>query len=115
MRLRLRADAGISSNADPVQAQSYVEYARSYLITRAKFFKTTRTKLRTLLGFDVSQMDFNIPDEFVKQSGLYDDPEMNTIPTMIAAAEIDVAQSQKNKRIECLSNDFCWWDQSVKH
>ncbi|MGR2923190.1 TolC family protein, partial [Acinetobacter sp. 1125_18A] len=80
---RLRADAGISSNADPVQAQSYVEYARSYLITQQNFLKQQEQKLRTLLGFDVSQMDFNIPDEFVKQSGLYDDPEMNTIPTMI--------------------------------
>lgn len=95
---RLRADAGISSNADPVQAQSYVEYARSYLITQQNFLKQQEQKLRTLLGFDVSQMDFNIPDEFVKQSGLYDDPEMNTIPTMIAAkAEIDVAQSQKKQ------------------
>ena len=95
---RLRAEAGISSNADPVQAQSYVEYARSYLITQQNFLKQQEQKLRTLLGFDVSQMDFNIPDEFVKQSGLYDDPEMNTIPTMIAAkAEIDVAQSQKKQ------------------
>ncbi|MBJ9951421.1 TolC family protein, partial [Acinetobacter bereziniae] len=34
----------------------------------------------------------------VKQSGLYDDPEVNTIPSMIAAkAEIDVAQSQKKQ------------------
>lgn len=95
---RLRAEAGISSHADPVQAQSYVEYSRSYLITQQNFLKQQEQKLRTLLGFDVSQIEFNIPDEFVKQSGLYDDPEVNTIPSMIAAkAEIDVAQSQKKQ------------------
>ena len=95
---RLRADAGISSNADPVQAQSYVEYARAYVITQQNLLKQQEQKLRTFLGFDVSQTDFIIPDEFVKMSGLYDDPEMNTIPSMIAAkAEIDVAQSQKKQ------------------
>lgn len=31
---RLRSDAGISSYADPVQAQSYVEYAKTYLLTQ---------------------------------------------------------------------------------
>ena len=95
---RLRAEAGISSNADPVQAQSYVEYSRSYLITQQNFLKQQEQKLRTLLGFDVSGTDFNIPDEFVKLSGLYEEPVLNKIPAMIAAkAEIDVAQSQKNQ------------------
>lgn len=95
---RLRAEAGISSNADPVQAQSYVEYARSYLITQQNLLKQQEQKLRTFLGFDVGRIDFVIPDEYVKMSGLYDSPEMNLIPSMIAAkAEIDVAQSQKKQ------------------
>lgn len=95
---RLRANAGISSNADPVQAQSYVEFSKSYMISQQNLLKQQEQKLRTLLGFDVSQTDFVIPDEFIKLSGLYDEPEMNTIPTMIAAkAEIDVAQSQRSQ------------------
>lgn len=95
---RLRADAGISSNADPVQAQSYVEYSKSYLIAQTNQLRQQEEKLRTLLGFDVSQTDFIIPDELVKLSGLYDEPKMNTIPAMMAAnAEIDVARSQKKQ------------------
>ncbi|MBO3656461.1 TolC family protein, partial [Acinetobacter bereziniae] len=43
---RLRAEAGISSHADPVQAQSYVEYSRSYLITQQNFLKQQEQKLR---------------------------------------------------------------------
>lgn len=95
---KLRADAGISSNADPVQAQSYVEYSKSYLIAQTNQLRQQEQKLRTLLGFDVSRTEFVIPDELVNLSGLYDEPKMNTIPTMIAAkAEIDVAKSQKKQ------------------
>jgi len=95
---RLRADAGISSNADPVQAQSYVEYSKSYLLAQTNQLRQQEQKLKTLLGFDVSHMDFIVPDELVNLSGLYDEPKMNTIPAMMAAkAEIDVAQSQKRQ------------------
>lgn len=95
---RLRADAGISSNADPVQAKSYVEYSQSYLIQQQNALKQAEQQLRTLLGFDVSSVDFVIPDDMVNQSGLYNEPQFNTIPAMIAAkAEIDVAQSQKKE------------------
>lgn len=95
---KLRADAGISSNADPVQAQSYVEYSKSYLIAQTNQLRQQEQKLRTLLGFDVGRTEFVIPDELVNLSGLYDEPKMNTIPTMIAAkAEIDVAKSQKKQ------------------
>lgn len=95
---RLRANAGISSNADPVQAQSYVEYSKSYLIAQQNFLKQEEQKIKTLLGIDVSQTDFTVPDELVNKSGLYDVPSMNTIPSMIAAkAEIDVAKSQKKQ------------------
>lgn len=95
---KLRADAGISSNADPVQAQSYVEYSKSYLLAQTNQLRQQEQKLRTLLGFDVSRTEFMIPDELVKLSGLYDEPKMNIIPAMIAAkAEIDVAKSQKKQ------------------
>ncbi|WP_252053641.1 TolC family protein [Acinetobacter silvestris] len=95
---RLRANAGISSNADPVQAQSYVEYSKSYLISQQNFLSQEQQKLKTLLGFEVDRVHFTIPDELVSKSGLYDTPTMNTIPAMIAAqAEIEVAKSQKKQ------------------
>lgn len=95
---QLRSDAGISSYADPVQAQSYVEYAKTYLLTQQNKLRQEEQKLRTLLGFDVSRTDFIIHDDFLKKSELYNSPKMNTIPSMIAAqAEIDVARSQKKQ------------------
>ncbi len=95
---RLRANAGISSQADPVQAKSYVEYAQSYLITQQSNLRQQEQKLRTLLGFDISATQFMIPDSFIQTSGLYSAPQLNTIPSMIAAeAEINVAKYEKEK------------------
>ncbi|WP_227539808.1 TolC family protein [Acinetobacter sp. MB5] len=94
----LRANAGISSRADPVQAQSYVAYAQSYLITQQSSLRQTEQKLRTLLGFDVSQMKFTVSSDLVTQSGLYRPIQFNNIPQMIAAkAEIDVSSAQKEQ------------------
>ncbi|MDM1759012.1 MULTISPECIES: TolC family protein [unclassified Acinetobacter] len=95
---RLRSEAGISSYADPVQAQSYVEYAKTYLLTQQNKLRQEEQKLKTLLGFDVSRTDFIIHDEFLKKSDLYNAPQLNTIPSMIAAqAEIEIAKSQKKQ------------------
>lgn len=95
---RLRSEAGISSYADPVQAQSYVEYAKTYLLTQQNKLRQEEQKLRTLLGFDVSRTEFIIHDEFLKKSDLYRAPQLNAIPSMIAAqAEIEVAKSQKKQ------------------
>ena len=94
----LRARAGISSNADPVQALSYVEFAKSYLIVQQNLLKQEEQKLRTLLGFPVERIEFSVPTEFVLQSGIDKELELNTIPSMIAAkAEIDVAREQKHQ------------------
>ena len=71
---RLRSEAGISSYADPVQAQSYVEYAKTYLLTQQNKLRQEEQKLKTLLGFDVSRTDFIIHDEFLKKSDLYNAP-----------------------------------------
>lgn len=95
---QLRANAGISSQADPVQARSYVEYAQSYLVTQQTNLKKQEQTLRTLLGFDVSSVNFTIPQSFVQTSGLYSEPQLNTIPSMIAAeAEINVAKYDKKQ------------------
>ncbi|WP_322853169.1 TolC family protein, partial [Acinetobacter pittii] len=94
----LRANAGISSQADPVQAQTYLESAQSTLIAQQSLLRQYQQHLRTLVGVDVFNKSWIIPDDLVKQSGLYSEPEFNTIPKMIAAqAGIEVAKAQKEQ------------------
>lgn len=92
----LRANAGISSRADPVQAQSYVDYAKSYLITQQSYLRQNQQRLSVLLGFDVTHTTFTIPDGLINTSGFYDDITLDQIPPLVAAnAEIAVANAQK--------------------
>lgn len=92
----LRANAGISSQADPVQAQSYLQSAQSALIAQQSLLAQYQQHLHTLLGFDPSNAQWTIPEDLVQQSDLYSAPQFNIIPQMIAAqAGIEVARSQK--------------------
>ncbi|KCX13497.1 TolC family protein, partial [Acinetobacter sp. 1264765] len=94
----LRANAGISSQADPIQAQSYLQAAQSGLIAQQSLLRQYQQHLRTLLGADVSRTGWIISDDLVKVSDLYGEPEFNTIPKMIAAqAGIEVAKAQKEQ------------------
>jgi len=94
----LRANAGISSQADPIQAQSYLESARSNLIAQQLLLKQYQQRLRTLLGFDISNRHWIIPDHLVNAFDLFRDPEFNTIPAMIVArTEVEVVQYQKHQ------------------
>lgn len=55
-------------------------------------------RLRTLLGFDVSAIEWDIPERIVAQADLYQDPEFTQIPNMILAhAGINVARLQKDQ------------------
>lgn len=94
----LRAKAGISTQADPVQAQSNLEAAESNLIVQQNQLRQYQQKLRTLLGFDVSALDWKIPERLVQQSHLYEEPEFNKIPQMMMAqAEVESAKFQKQQ------------------
>ena len=94
----MRANAGISSQADPVQAESYLQSAQSSLIAQQSLLRQYQQRLRTLLGFDVSNKNWTIPENLVQSSDLFRDPEFNTIPKMISAqAEVEVAKSQKKQ------------------
>ncbi|MDK2108445.1 TolC family protein, partial [Acinetobacter baumannii] len=94
----LRANAGISSQADPIQAQTYLESAQSTLIAQQSLLRKYQQHLRTLIGVDVFNKSWIIPDDLVKQSDLYGEPEFNTIPKMIAAqAGVEVAKAQKQQ------------------
>lgn len=94
----LRAQAGISSQADPIQAQSNLEAAESNKIVQEAALRQYQQKLRTLLGRDVSSDKFNIPDYIVRNAGLYQDPEFSRVPKMMAAqAGVEIAKSQKEQ------------------
>ncbi len=95
----LRANAGISSQADPVQAQSDLEAAESNKIVQENQLKQYQQKLRNLLGHDVSHQQIKIPESLVKNAGLYEQTQFNLVPEMMAAqAAIQVAKFQKNKQ-----------------
>ena len=92
----LRANAGISSQADPIQAQSYLESAQSNLIAQETQLNMYKQRLRTLLGQDASGRNLIIPDSLIINSDLYGETQFNKIPKMmVAKAEMDVAKAQK--------------------
>ncbi|MGE8524182.1 TolC family protein [Acinetobacter pseudolwoffii] len=94
----LRARAGISSQADPIQAQSNLEAAQSNLLVQQTQLRQYQQRLRTLLGFDVSAVEWEIPERIVAQADLYQDPEFTQIPNMILAhAGVNVARLQKDQ------------------
>ncbi|MGQ1232479.1 TolC family outer membrane protein [Acinetobacter baumannii] len=94
----LRANAGISSQADPVQAQSNLEAAESNKIVQETQLKQYQQKLRNLLGYNVSNLEINIPEYLVKNAGLYDETQFTLIPEMMAAqAAIQVAKYRKEQ------------------
>ncbi|EMO3696143.1 TolC family protein [Acinetobacter baumannii] len=94
----LRANAGISSQADPVQAKSYLEASQSNLIAQQTQLRLYQQKLRTLLGFDISRINWKIPENVVTESKIFEAPKINTIPTIMSAqAEVNVAKAQKTQ------------------
>lgn len=94
----LRANAGISSQADPIQAQSYLESAQSGLIAQQSLLRQYQQHLRILLGVDIFNKLWIIPDDLVMQSDLYGEPQFNIIPKMIVAlAKVEVAKAQKDQ------------------
>lgn len=94
----LRAKAGISSQADPIQAQSYLESAQSNLIVQETQLNVYKQRLRTLLGIDVSSMQWEIPESLIAKSNIYSETQFNKIPQMmLAKAQADVAASEKKQ------------------
>ncbi|OUY08052.1 TolC family protein [Acinetobacter populi] len=94
----LRARAGISSQSDPIQAQSYLESAQSSLIAQQSLLRQYQQHLRTLLGFEVESKAWEIPQNLAILSDLYEEPKFNIIPQMLVAqASVEVAKSQKKQ------------------
>lgn len=82
---RLRARAGISSQADPVQAQARYEGAQATLLQTETALNQWREKLRTLVGGALPRQVTDIPAVLVQQAQLYENPPINTLPDIIAA------------------------------
>lgn len=94
----LRAQAGISSQADPVQARSYVESAQAALIAQRSLLRQNQQRLTVLLGFDAYDKSWSIPEDLVQVSDLYKEPDFNIIPNMLVAqAQVEVAKADKKQ------------------
>ena len=94
----LRAQAGISSQADPIQSQSTLEAARANLINQQNQLLQYQQKLRTLLGVEITHLDWQIPESLAADSDLYQEVELTEIPRMMQAyAEIEVAEHQRKQ------------------
>lgn len=95
---QLRARAGISSQADPIQAQSFLQSAQSNLIAQQSLLQQYQQRLNILLGFDANQKQWDIPPQLIQASNLYDSPDYNLMPRMIAAQiGVEVAKSEKKQ------------------
>lgn len=90
---QLRAQAGISSQADPVQAQSYVEAAESNLIVQQTQLSIYQQKLRTLLGFAVDDIQWDIPEHLMSDLEQTSSFNINDLPRMMVAhADVEIAK-----------------------
>ncbi len=76
----LRAEAGISTQADPIQARSNLEAAEANLIVQQTQLRQFQQKLRTLVGFEVHQRNWQIPERLVKEAQLYSEPVFSRFP-----------------------------------
>lgn len=82
---QLRARAGISSQADPVQAQARYEAAQATLLQTQTSLAQWREKLRTLIGNPMPQQVADIPAVLLQDARLYEEPQINSLPDIIAA------------------------------
>lgn len=95
---QLRAKAGISSQADPVQALSNLQAAKSTKMIHEAQLQQYQQRLAILLGYDISSMKWDIPSILIDRAGLYEETEFNHIPKMmLAQAAVDVVQHQKQQ------------------
>lgn len=94
---RLRVEAGISTQADYVQATSRYQNAQTTALMQKSLVIQWRDKLGALLGGDVSNVKFTMPESIVANSDLYGPIDLNIIPQIISAnANILGVNAEKN-------------------
>lgn len=101
---RLRARSGLSTKADPLQAESRVDSARANLLQVKAQLAQSRERLATLLGGPVPAQVAPLPQQLA--SGLRVDqppPDASLLPDVltaeadrrVAAAQLDIAKAQR--------------------
>lgn len=94
---RLRAKAGLTSQADPIQAQSRYESSQSMLLDSQMQLRQWEEKLRTLIGIPGPYNLVPLPDNLIKKARIYENPKPNELPSVIAAEyEKQAAKAQKD-------------------
>lgn len=94
---RLRANAGLTSQADPIQAQSRYESSQSTLLDSQMSLRQWEERLRSLTGIPSPYRLAPLPDNLIRQAKLYENPAPNQLPAVIAAEyEKNAAQAQKD-------------------
>ena len=100
---RLRANAGLSTKADPIQAESRVDSARANLLQVKSQLAQWRERLGTLLGASVPQQMAALPDTLAGTLRIDTLPDASLLPDVLAAeadrraasAQLDVARAQR--------------------
>lgn len=101
---RLRAKSGLSTKADPLQAESRVDSARANLLQVKAQLAQSRERLATLLGGPVPAQVAPLPQQLA--SGLRIDqppPDASLLPDVltaeadrrVASAQLDIAKAQR--------------------
>ena len=100
---QLRASAGISTQSDPIQAESRVDSARANRLQVQTQLAQWRERLRTLLGGAVPQVIAPLPDQLARSIPMDIVPDDGLLPDVLvaraerqaAAAQIDIARAQR--------------------
>lgn len=92
---QLRAGAGISTRADPIQATSRYDSARSTLLQVKSLHTQWRERLRTLTGVPVPTVIAPLPEPMAGALRLDEVPDPNLLPdVLVAQADMKVASAQ---------------------
>jgi adhesin transport system outer membrane protein len=104
---KLRADSGVTTQSDPVQAQSRVEGAQANLLQLQSLLEQWRDRLRTLIGVMPPEQMPGIPDlgEFARMDGRLN---YQLLPAVLVAegernAALGALESSKAQRYPTIS------------
>ncbi|WP_422087590.1 TolC family outer membrane protein [Variovorax sp.] len=100
---RLRANAGLSTKADPIQAESRVDSARANLLQVKSQLAQWRERLGTLLGRSVPPRMAPLPERLASELRVDLQPDTSLMPEVLAAeaerrvatAQLEVARAQR--------------------
>jgi outer membrane protein, adhesin transport system len=108
---KLRADAGVSTRSDPIQAETRVQNAEANLIQVRAQYAQARERLRTLLGGPFDGDIADLPAAQASQVQMSSTPDTSLVPDVLTAqADALVAQDQlsvaKSNRLPTVSLNY---------